>query len=108
MSSSVEETSITLDAYTSDNEKDKPEAWDFSVSSASTDFFEFYISDVSNGITHSSVLSDDAIRRKIQRYEKKFGMSSEEFMEKWRAGEAPDTFETNLWASLLKHDSNLL
>jgi hypothetical protein len=41
------------------------------------------------------------MRAEISALETKYGMSSEEFLHKWRAGEMPDTFETNYWAYAL-------
>ncbi len=50
---------------------------------------------------NSDLLSLDQVRRIIDAYEAKYGMSSEEFLRQWEAGTAPDTYETNDWAMLL-------
>ncbi len=47
------------------------------------------------------LISDDEIEARIAHYEKAFGMSSEEFAQKWQRGEMPDTSETNAWFILL-------
>lgn len=47
------------------------------------------------------ILTREEILEKIRRYEKQFGMTSKEFLTQWRAGIAPDTYETNAWAMLL-------
>jgi hypothetical protein len=49
----------------------------------------------------SHLISDEEIETRIARYEKAFGMSSEEFADKWQRGEMPDTSETNAWSILL-------
>jgi hypothetical protein len=47
-------------------------------------------------------LIDEAeLEAKIKRYEEQFGMSSEEFLQRWNAGDMPDTFETNAWSIIL-------
>ncbi len=51
----------------------------------------------------NDILSEDDIKSQIEEYEKKFGMSSEEFLRKKREGTAPDTFETMYWMGLLLH-----
>ena len=40
----------------------------------------------------------DDIRARIKRYEEYYGLSAEEFLERWRKGDFEDTFWTNLWA----------
>lgn len=47
------------------------------------------------------LLSEAEISAIIRQYEEEFGMTSEQFLALWEAGEAPDTFETNDWAILL-------
>ena len=42
-------------------------------------------------------LSLDDIRAQIKRYEEYYGVSSEEFLKRWRKGDFEDTFWTNLW-----------
>jgi hypothetical protein len=37
----------------------------------------------------------------IRRYEAKYGISSEEFRKRWKAGTMEDSFDTNDWAILL-------
>ncbi len=51
----------------------------------------------------NDILSEDDIKARIEEYEKKFGMSSEEFLRQKREGTAPDTFETMYWMGLLLH-----
>lgn len=53
-------------------------------------------------------MSQGEIEEKIARYEKLFGMSSAAFLQRWREGTAPDTFETMDWAILLRHRRNQL
>ena len=50
-----------------------------------------------------SVLTKEEIISQISRYEKMFGMSSEEFLRQKRNGTAPDTCEAMDWAGLLLH-----
>jgi hypothetical protein len=50
-----------------------------------------------------SVLTQEEIEAQIDHYEKVFGMSSEEFLQRMRAGTADDTFETMHWMMLLRH-----
>ncbi len=51
----------------------------------------------------NDILSEDEIKSRIEEYEKKFGMSSEDFLQQKRNGTAPDTFETMYWMGLLLH-----
>ena len=44
------------------------------------------------------VFTMEEILAQIRQYEAQFGMTSEEFLKRWEAGTAPDTFETNSWA----------
>ena len=53
----------------------------------------------------SSLLSNEEITAQIASYEKKFGMSSQEFLQRMENGTAPDTFETMDWMILLRHQS---
>jgi len=39
----------------------------------------------------------DDIRARIKRFEEYYGVSSEEFLKRWRKGDFEDTFWTNLW-----------
>lgn len=41
------------------------------------------------------------LQARVAAYERAFGMTSEQFLERWRKGEAPDSYETNAWAMLL-------
>ena len=43
------------------------------------------------------------LQAKLAAYEKQFGMTTDEFLEKWKAGEMPDTFETNDWSIIAKY-----
>lgn len=45
------------------------------------------------------VLNEDLTE--IDEFEKKYNMSSEEFLRQWRSDEFPDTFDGNRWAILL-------
>lgn len=38
---------------------------------------------------------------KIAEFEAQYGMTSEEFLTRWRDGSAPDNADTNYWANLL-------
>ncbi len=49
------------------------------------------------------VMSQDDIESVITQYERQFGMTSEEFLQKCHEGTAPDTYEAMDWAILLKH-----
>ncbi len=49
------------------------------------------------------VMSQDDIERVITQYERQFGMTSEEFLQKRHEGTAPDTYEAMDWAILLKY-----
>lgn len=53
--------------------------------------------------TVTSNVTQEELDERIKRYEEQFGMTSEEFLEKWNKGEAPDTFETMLWSTLLDY-----
>jgi len=44
----------------------------------------------------------------IAALEKRYGMTSEEFLRAWDEGTAPDTFETNAWAMILKSERTSL
>lgn len=72
--------------------------------------FEITVSDSQNELIlttegvegyNLAIMSEAEIRRIIESYEEQFGMTSEDFLLQWEAGEAPDTFETNDWAILL-------
>jgi len=39
----------------------------------------------------------DDIRARIKRFEEYYGVSSEEFLKRWRKGDFEDTFWTNVW-----------
>lgn len=39
----------------------------------------------------------DDIKARIKRFEEYYGVSSEEFLKRWREGGFEDTFWTNLW-----------
>jgi hypothetical protein len=67
-----------------------------SPSSESQDEFVF-----SYDIPDVEILSDEHRCQIIEQYEQQFGMTSEEFIERWKSGAMPDTFETNDWAILL-------
>lgn len=47
-------------------------------------------------------VTKDEIREMRDYLEQKYGMSSEEFLRRWKLGEMPDNFETNYWAILVK------
>ncbi len=47
------------------------------------------------------IMSQEEARALVKRYEQQFGMTSEEFLRQWKAGTAPDLWETNAWAMLL-------
>ncbi len=49
-----------------------------------------------------SVLTEDEIMSQISRYEKMFGMSSEEFLRQKQNGTEDDSFETMDWMILLR------
>lgn len=51
--------------------------------------------------TDDGRMTQDEVRAIIADYERCFGMSSDEFLRQWQAGTAPDTRETNDWATLL-------
>ncbi len=51
----------------------------------------------------NALMSKADTETRIARYEKQFGMSSEEFLEAWRDGTAPDTMETMDWSILLEY-----
>ncbi|GEM_PF-2187141 len=53
-----------------------------------------------------SEATPDELREKIAGFERKYQMTSDEFKIRWEHGDMPDTFETNLWATLLKHRAN--
>jgi hypothetical protein len=48
-------------------------------------------------------MTTEEVAQRIAGYERMFGMSSEEFLERVRESTAPDTFETNVWMVLLKY-----
>ena len=54
-------------------------------------------------LTYVQLMVDYERRRIIEKYESQFGMSSEEFLRRWREGTMPDLFETNEWAILLTY-----
>jgi hypothetical protein len=47
-------------------------------------------------------ISLDDIRARIKRFEEYYGITSEEFLKRWRKGDFEDTFWTNLWAMDVK------
>jgi len=47
-------------------------------------------------------LTAEELRDMIARFERQYGITSEEFKTRWENGDMPDTFETNFWAILLK------
>jgi hypothetical protein len=51
----------------------------------------------------SATLSQNDIASQIAQYEREFGMSSDEFLQRMREGTAPDTFETMDWMILLRN-----
>lgn len=53
------------------------------------------------GLPDDAILTRGEILAIIAGYEKQFGMTSDEFRQRWKAGTAPDVFETNEWAILL-------
>ncbi|MBC8236101.1 hypothetical protein H8E77_41675 [bacterium] len=42
-------------------------------------------------------LSLDDLRVRVKCFEEYYGVSSEEFLQRWRKGDFEDTFWTNLW-----------
>lgn len=54
-------------------------------------------------VTESDQLTSEDIAKRIADYERAFGMSSEELLEKARDGTAPDTYEVGEWLILLRH-----
>jgi hypothetical protein len=56
-------------------------------------------------ILDDGIMSDEMLNAIIAGYEKQFGISSEVFLMKWKAGEMPDTFETNDWDILLNYQT---
>ena len=53
-------------------------------------------------ITQEDILTVEEMKAQIARYEKDFGMSSEEFLQQMKNGTAPDTFEAMDWMALLR------
>ncbi len=47
-------------------------------------------------------LTADELSEMLVRFERQYGMTSDEFKIRWEQGDMPDTFETNFWAILLK------
>ena len=46
-------------------------------------------------------ISDEELRLAVARYEREYGMTSAQFIERWQNYDAPDTFDTNSWAMLI-------
>jgi hypothetical protein len=56
----------------------------------------------SEDITDAEIAAARAWRaQKIAAFEAQFGMTSEEFLKRWREDTIEDSFETNYWANLL-------
>lgn len=49
-----------------------------------------FAEEIAQGIAH--------LREELKRYEERFGMTSEEFIRKWEAGEMEDNLVNNWWA----------
>ncbi|MCP4350281.1 MAG: hypothetical protein GY795_32815 [Desulfobacterales bacterium] len=67
------------------------------------DYNRFFATGYNEIFDENDILSEDEIKSQIEEYEKKFSMSSEEFLLQKRKGTAPDTFETMYWMGLLLH-----
>jgi hypothetical protein len=53
-------------------------------------------------VTEAEIAAARAWRaQQIAAFEAQFGMSSEEFLKRWREDTIEDTFDTNVWAILL-------
>lgn len=52
---------------------------------------------------HTVLLTENDVVDQIEQYEQMYGMTSREFLRRVHAGTEPDTFETMLWKSLLRH-----
>lgn len=51
----------------------------------------------------NGILTDVDIGVMLDAYERRFGMASDEFYRRWKAGKLPDTWEFNDWAILVRH-----
>ncbi|MFQ5858217.1 MAG: hypothetical protein ACE5LU_21650 [Anaerolineae bacterium] len=48
-------------------------------------------------------LTDEDVRLRLEQLERWYGMSSEEFYERWQQGEADDIFDKTEWSILYEH-----